>query len=192
MNTKDPQLYLASASPRRGELLDQIGIGFQRISVQVDESVHSDEAPLRYAERLARDKANAGHTQHTDLPVLGADTCVVVDGQILGKPESADHAVTMLQRLCGRVHHVYSAVALCHQHCHSCISVSSVTFRSLSLDECWRYAKTGEPLDKAGGYAIQGRAASFTQHIEGSYSGIMGLPLYETSLLLRLARIPVI
>ncbi len=186
------QLSLASESPRRRELLDQIGIRYRLLKVAVDESAGADEPPLNFVERLARAKARAGHAAQGDLPVLGADTCVVADNHILGKPESAEHAVELLQQLSGRGHQVYTAVAVSHSSCISCCSVSTVWMRHLEAAECRRYAAAGESLDKAGGYAIQGLAASFIERIEGSYSGIMGLPLFETTRLLRLAGIRVL
>lgn len=192
MTEARPQLYLASASPRRRELLEQIGIGYRLLPVQVDETAQNEEQPLNFVERLARAKARSGRGIHADLPVLGADTCVVADNRILGKPESTEHALEMLQRLSGRSHQVYSAVAISQQHCLSCVNASTVWFRRLDPEECRRYVAAGESLDKAGGYAIQGLAASFVEHIEGSFSGIMGLPLFETSRLLKLVGIRVL
>ncbi len=186
------QLSLASGSPRRRELLDQIGVRYRLLKVSVDEAAGVDESPLGFVERLARAKAQAEHRIQDDLPVLGADTCVVVGKRILGKPESAEHAVEMLQELSGRAHQVYTAVAVSHSRCLSCCSISSVWFRNLEASECRRYVATGEPLDKAGGYAVQGLAAGFIERIEGSYSGIMGLPLFETTRLLKLAGIQVL
>jgi len=186
------QLSLASESPRRRELLDQIGIRYRLLKVAVDESAGSDEPPLNFVERLARAKARTGYAAQADLPVLGADTCVVTDNQILGKPESVEHAVELLQQLSGRAHQVYTAVAVSYPCCISCCSISTVWFRHLGVDECRRYAATGESLDKAGGYAVQGLAASFIERIDGSYSGIMGLPLFETTQLLKLAGIRVL
>ena len=192
MTETKTQLSLASASPRRRELLDQIGIRYRLLKVSVDEAAGNNEPPLNFVERLARAKARAGHGAQGELPVLGADTCVVADNHILGKPESPEHAVELLQQLSGRAHQVYTAVAVSNQRCLSCISVSTVWFRSLSLAECRHYVAAGESLDKAGGYAVQGLAASFIERIDGSYSGIMGLPLFETTRLLKLAGIRVL
>ncbi len=192
MTEQQLQLSLASRSPRRRELLDQIGIHYRLVEVSVDEAAHKDEPPVNFVERLARAKAEAGNTTHCDLPVLGADTCVVADSLILGKPESDQHAIEMLQRLSNRSHQVYTAVAISHRSCISCVSVSSVWFRKLDLKECQRYVATGESLDKAGGYAVQGLAASFIERIDGSYSGIMGLPVFETTQLLKLVDIHIL
>ncbi len=192
MTEQQLQLSLASRSPRRRELLDQIGIRYRLVEVSVDETAHKDEPPVNFVERLARAKADAGHAAHGDLPALGADTCVVADSLILGKPESEQHAIEMLQCLSNRNHQVYTAVAISHRSCISCVSVSSVWFRKLDLKECQRYVATGESLDKAGGYAVQGLAASFIERIDGSYSGIMGLPVFETAQLLKLVDIHIV
>ncbi|MES9903654.1 MAG: Maf family protein [Sedimenticola sp.] len=187
-----PQIYLASRSPRRRELLTQIGVSHQVVSVDVDETVLPDEAAAAYTVRLALAKADAGVAAiagKAPLPVLGADTAVVVDGRILGKPSSCDEALEMIARLSGRSHKVLTGVALagavsgseCRQ---SLLSVSSVTFRDVSRDEALAYWRSGEPADKAGGYGIQGLGALFITHLEGSFSGVMGLPLYETGALL--------
>ncbi len=189
MSKRPPQISLASASPRRRELLDQIGIRYRLLKISVDESALGDELPLHYVERLARAKAEAGYLGQAELPVLGADTCVVIDNKILGKPESAEHAIEQLQQLSGRIHQVYTAVAIRDQHCISCVQVSNVSFHNLTLQQCQRYVAAGESLDKAGSYAVQGLAASFIEHIDGSFSGIMGLPLFETTRLLKLAGI---
>jgi septum formation protein len=188
-------VYLASKSPRREELLRQLGIEFIAIRVRealgrerdVEETARDAEPPLHYVERIARTKAAIGWQRILQRglaprPVLGADTEVVLDGVIFGKPKDAADATRMLTRLSHRTHHVLTAVALCwDQQMVAEISTSSVTFRELRPAEIERYVATGEPFDKAGGYAVQGRAASFVSRIEGSYSGVMGLPLYETA-----------
>ena len=184
----DPVLYLASASPRRAELLEQIGIGFRRIAVDVPEVPRRNELAEVFVQRVALDKARAGwETLAGDdpRPVLGADTAVVIDGEILGKPRNEAHARTMLARLSGRSHRVLSAVALMNATQKAVkISVSEVTFRAIAEREIAAYWATGEPADKAGGYAIQGMGAVFVERLEGSYSGVMGLPLFETAELL--------
>ncbi|MBI5450941.1 MAG: septum formation inhibitor Maf [Gammaproteobacteria bacterium] len=185
-------LYLASASPRRRQLLLQIGVPHLVLPVAVDESAHSGEPAEQCAVRLARAKAQAGLALRTDtaLPVLGADTIVVVDGEILGKPSGPDQGLAMLARLSGRSHQVLTAVALAgNDGERHRLSSSQVTFRTLSPAECQSYWDSGEPADKAGGYAVQGLAAVFISRLEGSYSGVMGLPLYETAELLRQAGI---
>lgn len=189
MTRQTPLLYLASASPRRRDLLEQIGVAYRPLAVTVDETPRRGESPEIYVLRLALDKARAGHAR---LPaaeagwVLGADTSVVVGGEILGKPRDRAEGVAMLRRLSGVIHHVYTGVALVGQDREGTrLSVSAVSFRSLSPQECEAYWRSGEPAGKAGGYAIQGRAAMFISRVEGSYSGVMGLPLFETAELLR-------
>ena len=180
----EPQVLLASASPRRSELLRQVGIAHAVRPVGIDESVHAGEAPSAYVLRLAEGKAaelwrGLGPAQR--LPVLAADTTVALEGEIFGKPGSLDEARAMLGRLSGRTHEVHTAVAVLHAGGAAArLSSSTVTFRELTRAEIDWYWHTGEPADKAGGYAVQGRAAAFISHIAGSYSGIMGLPLYET------------
>jgi septum formation protein len=184
-------VYLASASPRRRELLQQIGVAFQVIEAAVDESALKDEAPVDYVSRLAAAKANAGWQRGrapADAPVLAADTAVVLDGSILGKPRDRDDALDMLQRLSARSHEVFTAVALrVGTGLNTRVSRSVVTFRSIDAAEAGAYWDSGEPRDKAGAYAIQGRAAIFISELRGSYSGVMGLPLFETAELLRSA-----
>lgn len=185
--TFKPLICLASASPRRSQLLAQIGVPHCVRPAAVDESVRPGEAPEAYVERLARDKAEALWQQSRGerIPVLGADTAVVIEGGILGKPESRDAGLAMLHRLAGRTHRVCTAVALAHAGGTDVrLSVSEVTFRDLAPAECEAYLDSGEPFDKAGGYAVQGLAAVFITRIAGSYSGIMGLPLAETAELL--------
>jgi len=177
-------ILLASASPRRSELLRQVGIAHEVRPVDVDESVRPDEAPSAYVLRLAEAKA-AALWQQLDAgerrPVLAADTTVALEGEIFGKPADAAEARAMLGRLSGRTHEVHTAVAVRHAGGAAArVSSSSVSLRELSSAEIEWYWNTGEPADKAGGYAVQGRAAVFIRHIAGSYSGIMGLPLYET------------
>ena len=184
-------VYLASASPRRRELLRQLGVEFEVVPSQIHEARATDESPADYVARVARDKARwvARYVEDNGLPVrpvLGADTEVVLDGEILGKPAGDAHARDMLQRLSGRTHEVLSAVCvLRHGKEHAALSVSRVTFRRLTPTDITQYWETGEPMDKAGGYAIQGRAAGFIARLEGSYSGVMGLPLYELAEILK-------
>jgi septum formation protein len=181
-------VYLASASPRRRELLAQIGIAFEVIEVAVEEIRAPQESPSAYAARMAVAKAEAGwrlRPRAATAPVLGADTDVVVDEVILGKPEGPVAAARMLQHLSGRSHEVYSAVALRHDGGVAVrVHVSRVWFKPLSDADIDAYVASAEPLDKAGAYAIQGRAARFISRLDGSYSGVMGLPLYETAELL--------
>jgi septum formation protein len=192
-------IYLASRSPRRRELLDQVHIAFHillmredvRRGLDIDEAPCPGEAAYDHVMRVAAAKA-AGGARYAAMrrlplkPVLGADTTVVLDGEILGKPADADHARDLLSRLSGRTHEVLTAVAVAHQdRLETACSVSSVEFRPLGETEIARYVATGEPLDKAGAYAIQGRAALFVRAMSGSYSGIVGLPLFETAALLQ-------
>lgn len=182
-----PLIYLASASPRRRELLTQIGIPFELLDVDVPEIQEEGESPELYCLRVALAKASAGRAATTDTkPVLGADTTVALDEKALGKPESAEQAVAMLQQLAGTTHEVYTAVCVVDEHgeAQSRLSVSHVTFRDIGENEIRRYVDTGEPMDKAGSYAIQGFGAVFVERLEGSYSGVMGLPLFETAELL--------
>jgi nucleoside triphosphate pyrophosphatase len=189
-------IYLASQSPRRAELLRQLGVSFQLVSVNVDETVCSGEGPAACAQRLAEAKAQSallsldnGITQ----PILAADTLVCVDGIRLGKPADRAEGLAMLARLSGRSHEVLSAVTLWHDGVmHSALNVSTVKFRAITTEEAVNYWQTGEPGDKAGGYAIQGRGALFIERLEGSYSGVMGLPLFETAALLRAAGIRIL
>ena len=180
----EPQILLASASPRRSELLRQVGIAHAVRPVDIDESARPGEAPSAYVLRLAEAKAAAlwrALEPAQRLPVLAADTTVALEGEIFGKPGSLDEARAMLGRLSGRTHEVHTAVAVLHADGAAArLSSSTVTFRELARAEIDWYWRTGEPADKAGGYAVQGRAAAFISHISGSYSGIMGLPLYET------------
>jgi len=181
------QLILASASPRRQALLRQVGIAFRQQVAEIDETPLDNEVAEDYVVRLALEKARAvrQHSVDDGLPVLGADTAVVVDGRPLGKPENLAHARQMLQLLSGREHRVMSAVALVRSREAVQLSVSRVWFRPLSENEIDAYWRTGEPQDKAGAYAIQGVGAIFIERLEGSYTGVMGLPLYETGQLLQ-------
>lgn len=176
-------LILASASPRRSELLDQIGVRFTILATDIDESRLDNESPEDYVSRLALEKSRAGFSrQDSALPSLGADTIVVCDRQIFGKPKDQADAAAMLMALSGKVHTVMSAVAISQGPCSSSrLTKTLVHFRTISQSECLTYWQTGEPEGKAGGYAIQGRGAVFVDHIEGSYSGVVGLPLSETA-----------
>jgi septum formation protein len=181
-------VYLASGSPRRRELLQQIGVSFRVLGTVVDEAVRMAETPRTYVLRLAAAKADAGWEKSrdaADVPVLAADTAVVLDGKILGKPADRQDAEEMLRQLSGRTHEVLTAIALrTAGGVQSRISRSEVTFRAIAAGEAQAYWETGEPHDKAGAYAIQGRAAIFVADLRGSYSGVMGLPLFETAELL--------
>ncbi|MED5609853.1 Maf family protein [Pseudomonas sp. JH-2] len=189
-----PQLYLASSSPRRRELLTQIGLSFHLVSGNIDETPEDGETPAAYVERLARGKALAGLTmlaQRPDVCVLGADTAVVLDGRILGKPKDHEDSLAMLSALSGRQHQVLTAVAVADRdRCEVRVVASTVSFRRIGEAEAQAYWATGEPQDKAGGYAIQGLAAIFVNRVEGSYSGVVGLPLCETAELLADFAIP--
>lgn len=181
-------LCLASGSPRRRELLAQIGVPHVAIAADIDESQRACEAPVHYVRRMACEKAARLGSQPAlrhDLPVLGADTAVVVAGRVLGKPHDPAAAAAMLQQLSAGEHQVFSAVALWTEAGCECLhSETRVRFREISPAEMARYAAGTEPLDKAGGYAIQGFAAVFVESLTGSYSGVMGLPLFETAQLL--------
>jgi septum formation protein len=181
-------VFLASASPRRRELLRQIGVAVRLLDIGLDESSLPSEAPDSYVTRLARAKAEAGwarREQGADAPVLAADTAVILEQTILGKPKDQADAAHMLKRLSGRSHEVLTAVALRSERgVESRLSRSVVTFRDIDAAEAQRYWLTGEPADKAGGYGIQGFGAVFIGELRGSYSGVMGLPLYETVQLL--------
>jgi septum formation protein len=204
MKPIDKKIYLASKSPRRRELLRQIGVEFELLMLRNDtvrgpdvtEEVHPGEAPLDYVARVANDKAafawNIVQSRRlTPRPVLAADTTVTIDGDILGKPASREEAILMLERLSGRTHQVLTSVAVhCTGMTEQITQISEVRFATLSAAAIRAYCATTEPYDKAGGYGIQGLAALFVEHIDGSHSGIMGLPLYETAKLLRQAGVP--
>lgn len=182
---QNPQIILASASPRRRELLDQIGVRYQVRPVEVDETPDKNESPEHYVVRVAADKAARAKREDTGgLPVLAADTAVVLNGMILGKPKDKVDAVSMLTLLSGNTHQVYSAVTLWGKRHWQALNVTDVAFRKLTGYEIANYWQTGEPADKAGAYAIQGLGALFVQKIAGSFSGVVGLPLYETAGLL--------
>ena len=204
MKPVDKKIYLASKSPRRRELLRQVGVDFELLLLRSDgprgpdvtEAIMPGEAPLDYVARVAREKAAfaADLIQKRRMPqraVLAADTTVTIDGIILGKPANNAEAVAMLNQLSGRSHQVMTAVAV-HYHdlALQVTQVSDVRFGQLSAASIQAYCATQEPYDKAGGYGIQGLASLFVEHIEGSHSGIMGLPLYETAQLLRQAGLP--
>jgi len=186
----DRPIYLASRSPRRQELLGQIGVKFEVMEIDVDEAVLGGESPRAYVERLARAKAEAGwrRVKRDNLPrapVLGADTTVAVDGRILGKPADGLEAAEMLAVLSGRLHEVLTAVAVKHDsRLESAVSVSEVRFKALTKEEIDCYVSTGEWEDKAGAYGIQSHAARFVAELRGSFSGVVGLPLYEAAQLL--------
>lgn len=199
MSAIQPRIYLASKSPRRRDLLRQIGVQFDVLTFRggergedadVDETPEPGEDVERYVERLALTKAEAGMRRILwrklpRHPVLAADTTLEVDGEIIGKPLDAEDARAILQRLSGRKHRVLTAVAISDGARTRCrVSSSEVCFRTLTEDDIRRYIVSGEPMDKAGAYGIQGRAATFVEEIRGSYSGIMGLPLFETAQLL--------
>lgn len=204
------ELYLASRSARRRELLKQIGVRFEPLLLRlaqprgpdIDEMLHADETAAAYVERIAREKAEfglrvLGMRSMLVKPVLAADTIVIVDGEVLGKPTDRTAAAATLRRLAGRVHEVRTSVALGvgglnSPHVNVVTSTTQVRMRAISDDEITKYCATAEPYDKAGGYAIQGQAAIFIEHIEGSYSGVMGLPLAETAELLKQAGMPVL
>ena len=181
-------LYLASGSPRRRELLAQIGVPFTPLMASIDETPLPGEPATGYVERLARQKAQAGLAileQPAEAVVLGADTAVVLDGRILGKPQDRAEGLAMLAALAGREHQVLTAVALAaDERVQSCVVASRVSFRTLLPGEAEAYWDTGEPQDKAGGYGIQGLAAVFVRQLQGSYSAVVGLPLCETAQLL--------
>jgi septum formation protein len=204
------ELYLASRSARRRELLKQIGVKFEPLLLRlaqprgpdIDEELHADETPATYVERIARAKAEAGlrvlgMRSMLVKPILAADTIVIVDRQLLGKPADRSEAADFLHRLSGRTHEVRTAVALgsggnSTPSIRIVSSTSQVRMRPIGDEEITRYCATAEPYDKAGGYAIQGLAAIFIERIEGSYSGVMGLPLAETAELLKQAGLPVL
>ncbi|KIP98471.1 MULTISPECIES: Maf family protein [Pseudomonas] len=187
-------LYLASASPRRSELLTQIGVAFTTRIVPIDETPQPGEAPATYVERLARAKAAAvldSLPEREGAVVLGSDTAVVLDGRILGKPLDRDDAVATLTALSGREHQVLTAVALISDERSSArVVTSSVRFKALEQTQIEAYWATGEPRDKAGSYGIQGLAAVFVSQMQGSYSAVVGLPLCETAELLAEFAIP--
>ncbi len=179
------QLILASASPRRKELLAQINIVPRVHPVDIDETPLPNENPFAYVQRVAAEKsALCAKLLKTDVPILAADTAVIIDDWIMGKPKTQVEGVAMLSKLSGRTHHVYSAISLRGKQHWQTVSTTEVTFRELLEDEIQAYWCSGEPVDKAGAYAIQGLGGLFVESIKGSYSGVMGLPLFETAALL--------
>jgi len=185
-------LILASASPRRAELLKQIGLEFTTQPADVDETPQPAEPAEAYVERLAREKALAVAARYPEALVIGSDTSVVLGGEILGKPLNRTDACATLARLSGRVHQVMTAVALAHRgHCRSCLVVTDVAFRPLGGEEINAYVASGEPMDKAGSYGIQGLGGIFVKELRGSYSAVVGLPLQQTAELLAQAGFPV-
>lgn len=195
-------IYLASKSPRRRELLKQIGVPYELLlmretapRVDIDESPRPEETPHAYVERVVRLKADVALRAMRDRklparPILTADTTVTLDGHILGKPETRDDAISMLKRLSGQTHQVLTAVMVTTESDqHKVLTTSFVTFAPMSEEEIRAYVESGEPMDKAGAYGVQGRAARFISKLSGSYSGVVGLPLYETANLLKLANV---
>ena len=183
------KIILASASPRRKALLAQINITPIIYPVDLDETPLPPEKPLAYVQRLAAEKsalclASSAAILKANLPILAADTAVVLDNNIMGKPKNQDEGIVMLSRLSGRTHHVYTAISFRGKQHWQAVSMTEVTFRTITEPEIIAYWHTGEPLDKAGGYAIQGLGGVFVESIKGSYSGVMGLPLFETAELL--------
>ncbi len=200
----DNRIYLASQSPRRRELLKQLGVHFEVLVMRaspgredVIEAPQDKETPAQFAVRMAREKSQCGARivrmrRLVLMPVLGADTVLDIDGEIIGKPRDLAHAMEILTRLSGRAHWVHTGVALTWTHgTESRLSSSKVEFAPISIETITRYLESGEALDKAGAYGIQGRAGAFATRIEGSYTGIMGLPLHETAELLNWADIKV-
>ncbi|MFZ7259596.1 Maf family protein [Avibacterium avium] len=191
--TTQPQLYLASQSPRRLQLLQQLGLKVEIFNADIDETPKADEQPVDYVRRMAQEKNHAARQQleklanfAPHLPILSADTSVVCDGQILGKPQNHAQAAQMLRLLSDRTHQVLTAVCVSlPDQKHSLVQTSQVTFKPLTEQEISAYIRTGEPMDKAGAYGIQGVGGIFISHIEGNFSGVMGLPVFETAELLR-------
>lgn len=204
MSIKHQRIYLASQSPRRRELLKQIGVHYEilllrndpRRKVSADETPHSGEIPVDYVQRVCRDKARAGWETLAlrnlpPFPVLAADTTVTLDGRIIGKPDNNEHASEILRLLSGTQHQVLTAVAVAfEERLEMRLSTTTITFDTLSEERIRRYLLTNEAHDKAGAYGIQGHAGAFVKRLEGSYTGVMGLPLYETVELLKLFGYP--
>lgn len=189
------KLLLASASIRRKELLDQIGVQYQSAPMDIDESVQENEQAADYVERLAREKAQAGIMANPDMVVLAADTTVVVAGNILGKPDDEQDARDMLGQLSGSIHQVLTGIAVAKRvdgelKIASQVVLTNVFFSDISVQQIENYIQTGEPMGKAGAYGIQGKAALFVDRIEGSYSNVVGLPLAETGKLLEQYNVP--
>jgi septum formation protein len=184
----EPDIFLASESPRRRALLEQLGVRYEAVSQDVEETLDPGESPEVFVIRLALEKARAGLAnlgQRPVRPVLGADTVVVLDDEVLGKPRDESDALSMLEQLSGREHRVLTGLAVVDDENEATrLSVSTVTFREIPENERRAYWESGEPRDKAGAYAIQGRGGVFVERLDGSYSGVMGLPLFETGDLL--------
>ena len=191
-NSEQPSMVLASASPRRRELLHQIGIGFRVVAADIEEIPLAEEKPGDFVLRMARGKAlEVMRREGAGLPVLGSDTAVILDGQILGKPVDRDDAIAMLSSLSGKTHEVFSAVAVAvsETKIHEALNVTRVTFSRLEPKWIESYCDTGDPMVKAGAYGVQGKAAEKISRIEGSFYGVMGLPLFETAQLLKRAEV---
>jgi septum formation protein len=191
-NSEKPSMVLASASPRRRELLHQIGIVFRVVAADIEEIPLTEEKPGDFVLRMARGKAlEVMRREGAGLPVLGSDTAVILDGQILGKPVDRDAAIAMLSSLSGKTHEVFSAVAVAvsETKIHEALNVTRVTFSRLESQWIESYCDTDDPMDKAGAYGVQGKAAEKISRIEGSFYGVMGLPLYETAQLLKRAEV---
>lgn len=186
-------IHLASSSPRRHQILEALGVRFTASGVDIDETRYDGEPVAEMVVRLAVAKAQAARASvQDDLPIIGADTAVALDDRVLGKPGSQGEAMEMLARLSGRAHTVLTAVALDHAgEVSTATSVTEVRFREISPDEAHRYWQSGEPRDKAGAYAVQGLGGMFVEHVSGSYSGVVGLPVFETAGLLRKAGLSV-
>jgi len=188
----NPQIVLASASPRRRELLRQIGVTIRVAAADIEEKPFEGERPAEFVIRMAREKAlEILRRERARVPVLGADTAVILEGNILGKPASQKEAFDMLTRLSGKTHEVFSAVAVAvtDSEIYDALNVSRVTFAELESEWIKSYIETGDPMDKAGAYGVQGKAAEKISYIEGSFYGVMGLPLFETAELLKRARV---
>lgn len=190
------KLILASGSSRRKELLDQIGVQYTSAAMDIDETPLPDERPRDYVERMAKEKGLAGLSQFPSCTILASDTTVIIENQILGKPNSVDDAITMLQQLSGQVHSVLTAIAMCSEidgkrELQSQVVETKVEFYPLDIDQIKDYVATGEPMDKAGSYGIQGKGALFVKGIHGSYSSVVGLPLAETGKMLQHFNVPV-
>ena len=191
-NSENPLIVLASGSPRRRHLLRQIGLEFRVVAADIEETPLPDEKPGEFVSRMAREKAlEVMRREGAGLPVLGADTAVILDGQILGKPVNRSDAITMLGGLSGKTHEVFSAVALAvnASEIHQALNVTRVTFAQLDSGWIESYCDSGDPMDKAGAYGVQGKAGEKISRIEGSFYGVMGLPLYETAQLLKRAEV---
>ena len=191
LSSSDFDLVLASSSPRRMEILNQLGVRYQAVSPMIDESLRYGESGEDYVRRLALDKASAVAMHELSPPILGADTAIICRGEVFGKPQDFEQFKEMLGALSGSKHVVLSAVAVNNGKSSSVlVCETSVIFREITNQEINYYWKTGEPRDKAGGYAIQGKGAIFIKHISGSYSGVVGLPIFETSQLMKNFNIP--